>query len=146
MEPSSIYQGYRNLIELPRFENPANRRYRKKRNHKLDGLIAQGLTLQEIGDEIGYTRELVRQYILGTSQKEIWDKVCKKYRPGLSKQGRKKIILFRLASQIEEIGRSNVTEEDRWAYEQVIVGTLRSIYPERAGELEKPYVDFVTSV
>lgn len=44
----------------------------KKRNPHWDKLIKEGLTLQEIGDEVRKTEERIRQYVKGTGQYKIW--------------------------------------------------------------------------
>ncbi|KYK25434.1 hypothetical protein AYK26_06210 [Euryarchaeota archaeon SM23-78] len=46
----------------------------KKRRPELDVLIEQGLTLEKIGNEVGLTKERVRQYIESRELYEFWNK------------------------------------------------------------------------
>lgn len=70
---------YRNFLKsailpLP-FRDKSNRFGNIKRKQRIDDLIQEGRfeTLQEIGDEMGFTHEYIRQYLEVTNQYEIWE-------------------------------------------------------------------------
>ena len=100
-------------------------KYRRCRtDSRKDILIEQGLNLRQIKEELieqGYeiSRERVRQYIVRTHQYGKWKKAKKSNREKKEQEKiERKNILEQIASQINEIARQKVPEEDRIAYDK----------------------------
>jgi len=97
---------------------------RCKRDSRRDILIEQGLSLGQIREELikqgyGVTRERIRQYIRGTGQYEKWKNAEKSKRDKIEQEKtQRKNILEKIASQINEIARQKVPEEDILAYDK----------------------------
>ena len=122
---------------------------RCKRDSRRDILIEQGLSLGQIREELikqgyGVTRERIRQYIIGTNQYEEWKNADKSKRDKREQEKtQRKNILEKIASQINEIARQKVPEEDMLAYDKAdFVCRNTRAYPfDKLFSLFKTYYD-----
>lgn len=103
---------------------PPKKHYRYGRDSQKDILIVEGLNLRQIREELieqGYeiTRETIRKYIIRTGQYGKWKKAKRSNRDKIEQEKiQRKNILEQIASQINEIARQKVPEEDRLAYDK----------------------------
>lgn len=118
LSPMHIYQHYRGLIALPPLDKMVCEYSRSKPNLEIDRLVQQGngfLSLEDIGKEVGVTREWIRQYLIRTGKYEDFKEKRKEL--GHKVTIRRK-ILSRILSQINTIAGQQVSEEDKWAYDK----------------------------
>jgi predicted transcriptional regulator len=101
-------------IELPEDLIP----YRQR--PEIDNLIDEGMTLTEIGDEVGVSRERVRQYIAESGQYKSWRVKREEVVHGLKREENKfKKLQSRFISYIR--GRmKDLAREESWAIEKAV--------------------------
>jgi len=116
-----IYQRYRKDLKLPDFRNPHERISKPRKNLIRDELIHQGLTLEEISkreEEITgkrISRQRVSQYVIGTNQKENWERI--KENKKIEEEKRQELLSI-ISGQIMSSAREKLNENEKWAYDK----------------------------
>jgi hypothetical protein len=104
-------QGY----DIPPFKDGDwNGRFPPERNDKWDELIAKGLSLNELEEPTGYSRETIRTYVLATNQKETHIR-AKKMRKKI-KQTEK--YLTQRGFNLDE--RDNLSGDSLWTFDMAV--------------------------
>ena len=110
---------YEAKIKPPPYKDRMNRpKCNPKKDKKRDRLIKRGLPLTILAEKFNCTRQNMHRYILVTEQHETWKQSRRYFGIKHSKKIKRKEALGVLASQIEEIARRKVLENDRLAYEK----------------------------
>lgn len=117
-DPQSVWRYCKKFgIEMP--ENLESWRYKPE----IDKLIDRGLTLEDIGNEVGLTRERVRQYIKYSGQHSYWEKKRREAKEvlGIGEEAKRKLKnvqgLFLSCVQARAI---ELAKKEDWALQKTV--------------------------